>query len=388
MKILLASDSFKGSLTSERIVQLLEQAVEQVFPGADTEGMLVADGGEGTMEAMVAELKGATRTVEVRGPMGKSVRATYGLLPGGRAIIEMAQASGLPLVNPEERDPMKATSYGTGQLIRDALDQGIRDITIAVGGSATNDGGMGTMTALGVRFLDGDGKPLPGCGADLARVQSIDLSGLYPAAAQASFTVMCDVTNPLLGTSGASHTFGPQKGADPAMVEQLEEGMTRYAALTEEVTGVCASGQPGAGAAGGLGFALMVFLRAERKPGIETVLDLIHFDEKLKNADLVITGEGRMDWQSSFGKVPAGVGDRCKRAGVPAVAIVGGLLAGYEEIYRHGICSVTTTVNGIMSLEDAIAQSEELYLDAACRLLRAIRCGMDLHRLQGFGRIV
>lgn len=377
MKILLASDSFKGSLTSQRIVQLLEKAVGQVFPQAVTEGMLVADGGEGTMEAIVAELKGSVRTVEVRGPMGTPVQASYGLLPGGRAIIEMAQASGLPLVRAEQRNPMQATSYGTGQLIRDALERGIRDITIAVGGSATNDGGMGALAALGVRFLDEQGAPLEGCGADLARVQTIDLSGLHPAA-QTAFTVMCDVTNPLLGPSGASHTFGPQKGADPAMVEQLERGMSRYAALAEQVTGVSAAFQPGAGAAGGLGFALMAFLGAQRRPGIETVLDLIHFDQKLEGADLVITGEGRMDWQSSFGKVPAGVGERCKRAGVPAVAIVGGLLAGYEEIYRHGICSVETTVSGVMSLENAIAHSEDLYLDAACRLLRSIRCGMEL----------
>lgn len=378
MKILLASDSFKGSLTSQRIVQLLEKAVGQVFPQAVTEGMLVADGGEGTMEAMVAELQGSVRTVEVRGPMGTPVQASYGLLPGGRAIIEMAQASGLPLVSAEQRNPMQATSYGTGQLIRDALERGIRDITIAVGGSATNDGGMGALAALGVRFLDEKGEPLEGCGADLARVQTIDLSGLHPAAAQTAFTVMCDVTNPLLGPSGASHTFGPQKGAGPAMVEQLERGMSRYAALAEQVTGVSAAFQPGAGAAGGLGFALMAFLGAQRRPGIETVLDLIHFDQKLEGADLVITGEGRMDWQSSFGKVPAGVGERCKRAGVPAVAIVGGLLAGYEEIYRHGICSVETTVSGVMSLEDAMAHSEDLYLDAACRLLRSIRCGMEM----------
>ena len=380
MKILLASDSFKGSLTSERIAQLLEQAVAQVFPEAVTEGMLVADGGEGTMEAVVAELHGTTRTVEVQGPMGTPVQASYGLLPGGQALIEMAKASGLPLVKDQERDPMQASSYGTGELIRDALDQGIREIAIAVGGSATNDGGMGAMAALGVRFLDEKGAVLTGCGADLGRVQTIDLSGLHPAAAEARFTVMCDVTNPLLGSNGASRTFGPQKGADPAMVEQLEEGMMHYAEVTEQATGVCAAFLPGAGAAGGLSFALMSYLGAERKPGIETVLDLIRFDQKLEGADLVITGEGRMDGQSSFGKVPAGVGERCKRAGVPAVAIVGGLLAGYEEIYRHGICSVTTTVNGVMSLEEAIAHSEDLYLDAACRMLRAIRCGMEMNR--------
>lgn len=378
MKILFASDSFKGSLSSEKIVELLEEVTHKVFPDVVTEGMLVADGGEGTMDAIVRELHGSYRKLEVTGPLLDKVSASYGLLPDSRAIIEMAEASGLPMIPEEKRNPLKATSFGTGMLIRDALDQGIRDIVIAIGGSATNDGGMGAMSALGVRFLDENGKTLVGSGEELGYVRTVDLSHLHPAVSETAFTVMCDVTNPLLGKEGATYTFGMQKGADSHMLRILENGMMNYASVVANAVGVNRSAENGAGAAGGMGFALMSFLNAELKPGIETVLDMVCFDEKLKNADLVITGEGRMDWQSYFGKVPSGVGKRCKRANIPAVAIVGGLLDGYQEIYKTGIRSVATTVNGVMRLEEAIEQGEELYKDAAFRLLSAIRCGMEL----------
>lgn len=380
MKILFASDAFKGSLSSEKIVELLEEVVQNVFPGAVCEGMLMADGGEGTMDTVIKELGGSYREIESEGPMGERVQACYGLLPGAKAVIEMSVASGLPMVPVEKRNPMLAGSFGTGLLIRDALDQGIRDIVIAIGGSATNDGGMGAMSALGVRFLDKDGKQLKGCGEELAFVRDVDLEHMHPAVREASFTVMCDVTNPLLGQDGATYTFGPQKGADAGMLEALEKGMENYAAVVEEKTGIRASEAEGAGAAGGLGFSLMSFLKAELKPGIETVLDMVHFNEKLKGADLVITGEGRMDWQSSMGKVPSGVGVRCKRAGIPAVAVVGGLLDGYQSIYQMGICSVMTTVSAVMKLEDAIEQAEKLYKDAAFRLLCAVKCGMEIKK--------
>lgn len=379
MKILFASDSFKGSLTSEEIGQLLTQAVSEIFPHAETHTLCVADGGEGTMEAVVQALGGTWKTVPVRGPLGNPVQARYGLLPGHKAIIEMAAASGLPLVPADQRNAAKTSSIGTGMLIRDALDAGIRDITIAIGGSATNDGGMGAMQALGVSFLDKNGQEVWGCGENLAFVDHIDVSGLHPAAAQTRFTVMCDVTNPLLGEYGATYTFGRQKGADDAMLAQLEQGMTQYAAAVQTALSCDNAALPGAGAAGGLGFALMTFLHAQAQPGIEAVLDLLGFDHALDGVDLVITGEGRMDWQSAFGKVPSGVGKRCKKAGVPAVAIVGGLLDGYEAIYDCGIQSVVTTINGAMSIEDAMENSRALYLDAARRLLRMVRCGMSIH---------
>lgn len=375
MKILFASDSFKGSLTSGRIAELLEEVSQQIFPGAQTQGLLVADGGEGTMEALVSQLGGSYRTVTVPGPLGEPVAAKYGMLGEGKAIVEMAQASGLPLIPREKLDPVKASSYGTGLLIKDALDRGAREIVMALGGSGTNDGGMGMLAALGVKFLDSQGKELAGCGGDLGIVDRIDFSGLEPALKETTFTVICDVVNPLLGEQGATHTFGPQKGADPSAVEFLEKGMSHYARLVEETMDVSTSQIPGAGAAGGMAFALLSFFKATLKPGIDTVLDLLEFDRLVADADLVITGEGRMDWQSSYGKVPSGVGERCKKASVPAVAIVGGLLDGYQEIYQHGICSVVTTVNGIMPLEQAIEESESLYRDAAYRLFGAIRCG-------------
>lgn len=380
MKLLFASDSFKGSLSSERIKELLEEAAHEIFPEAATEGVLVADGGEGTMDAVVKELKGTYREISVCGPLGEETTAVYGILPGGKAVIEMAEASGLPKVPVSKRNPKKTTSYGTGMLIKDALDQGIRDIIIGIGGSATNDGGMGAMSALGIQFLDKDGNLLKGCGADLEKTDHIDLSGLDPAAEEADFTVMCDVTNPLLGDSGAVYTFGKQKGASEDDMKLLERGMKHYAALAEEVTGRQEAMSEGAGAAGGLGFALSVFLNANLKSGIETVLDTIKFDEKLEGADLVITGEGRMDWQSSFGKVPSGIGKRCREKGIPAAAIVGGLLEGYDKIYEMGIQTIMTTVNGVMDLDEAIEKSEILYKDAACRLFRAIRCGMNFEK--------
>lgn len=378
MKILFASDSFKGSLTSEQIGALLTQAASEIFPEAETHTLCVADGGEGTMEAVVKALGGTFQSVEVLGPLGDPVLARYGLLPGQKAIIEMAEASGLPLIPADQRNAAKSSSIGTGMLIRHALDAGIRDITIAIGGSATNDGGMGAMQALGVSFLDKNGEEVQGCGANLTQVNRVDVSGLHPAAAQTHFTVMCDVTNPLLGAQGATYTFGRQKGADDAMLAQLEQGMNQYAVAVQAALGYDNANTPGAGAAGGLGYALMTFLHAQAQPGIEAVLDLLDFDHALDGVNLVITGEGRMDWQSAFGKVPSGVGKRCKKAGVPAVAIVGGLLQGYEAIYDCGVESVVTTISGTMTIEEAIANSHTLYLDAARRLLRSIRCGMTI----------
>ena len=375
MKILFASDSFKGSLTSMQISNLLKQATSEIFPNAQTVSMSVADGGEGTMDSLVNSLGGTWKTVDVLGPLQENIKARYGILPEGKAIIEMAEASGLPLVPSDKRNPQKTTSYGTGMLIRDALESGITDITIAIGGSATNDGGMGAMQALGIKFLDENNNELTGCGENLSKVKNIDLDNLHHAVAKTNFTVMCDVTNPLLGNQGATYTFGHQKGADDTMLAELEYGMSIYANKIKSTIGKDISGKEGSGAAGGLGFALMAFLGAKLQSGIDVVLDLLDFDKKLKDVDLVITGEGRMDNQSAFGKVPSGIGKRCKKMGVPTVAIVGGLLSGYESIYSCGIESVITTINGAMTIDEALANSEDLYLDAARRLLRMIRCG-------------
>lgn len=378
MKILFASDSFKGSLSSERICQLLQKVTKRVFPEAETQGILVADGGEGTVDALVKQLNGKYCCADVKGPLFEDIKAVYGLLPGSEAVIEMASASGLPLVPAEKRNPLLTTSYGTGMLIRDAIERNCKKITVAIGGSATNDGGLGAMSALGAVFYDREGNALLGKGEDLEKVYSVDISNMLSKIKDVEFTVMCDVNNPLLGENGAAFTFGAQKGGSRETLKRLEEGMKNYSAVVESALGKNVSSNSGAGAAGGLGFALMAFLNANLNSGIDTVLDMIGFDEKLASASLVITGEGRMDWQSSFGKVPSGVAKRCQKAGVPAVAIVGGLLSGYESIYNAGIKTVVTTVNGVMNIDEAINRSEELYEDAAYRLLRALKCGMEM----------
>ena len=289
--------------------------------------------------------------------------------------MEMAAVSGLPLVPASLRDPRKTSSLGTGEMIADALSRGFRDISIAIGGSATNDGGMGCMRALGVKFLDADGHELIGCGADLARVRRIDTSGLNPLIKDTSFTVMCDVTNPLCGKNGATYTFGKQKGGTPEILDELEIGMQNYRDVLRSQFGIDMDAVSGAGAAGGLGAALMVFLNGKLKSGIETVLDLVEFDKKLEGVSLVVTGEGSTDWQSVFGKVMQGVGVHCRRRHVPAVAIVGSMGKGAEDIFAHGIDSIITTVNGIMTLEEALERADELYLGAARRMFRMIKAG-------------
>ena len=293
MKFLFASDSFKGTLSSERITQLLEAAAGRTFPGCETEGVPVADGGEGTIDAVISALNGTYRRLTVHGPLMEEAQSFYGEFEGDSAIIEMAAASGLPMVSADKRNPLNTTTYGTGELIKDALDRGYRKISIAIGGSATNDGGMGAMRALGVRFLDDQGNELEGRGRDLTRVADIDVSRIHPAVSQSRFTVMCDVTNPLTGPDGATYTFGKQKGGTPEILDVLEGGMIRYAALLKEKLGVDVDKIPGSGAAGGLGAAFCVFLKATLKSGIDTVLDLVHFNELLEGVDLVVTGAGR-----------------------------------------------------------------------------------------------
>ena len=378
MKFLFASDSFKGTLSSEQIITLLDAAAKNVFPDCETMGIPVADGGEGTIDAVISVLHGSIYEVDVHGPLMEEVVSRYGETGNGAAVIEMAAASGLPMVPVDKRDPRVTTTYGTGELVKTALDRGCRDITIAIGGSATNDGGMGAMRALGIRFLDENGEELSGCGNDLARVADIDISGLHSAVKDARFTIMCDVNNPLTGPDGATYTFGKQKGGSPEILDELEQGMIHYAALIREKMGTDVDQIPGSGAAGGLGAAFCVFLKAEMKSGIETVLDLIHFDELLEGVDLVITGEGRIDWQSAFGKVPSGIGNRCRKKGIPAIAIVGGMGDKAEMIFDHGIDSIITTINGAMGLDEALERAEELYAGAAERAFRMIKAGMKL----------
>ena len=342
--------------------------------------MPVADGGEGTTDAVVKARSGEIITVPVHGPLMEMEQGFYGRLSDTEAILEMAAASGLPMLPEEKRNPLNTTTYGTGELLKAALDAGYTEIAIAIGGSATNDGGMGFASALGIRFLDQEGNVLEGRGENLEKVAHIDMSGLDPAVQKAHFTVMCDVTNPLCGPNGATYTFGKQKGGTPEILDRLEKGMQNYRDVIIREFGINPDEIQGSGAAGGLGAALKVFLHAEMKSGIETVLDLIDFDARLEGVDLVVTGEGRTDWQSCFGKVMQGVGDRSAKHQVPVAALCGGLGPDYEKIYAHGIRSIMTTVDGPMPLKEALDNASELYYKGAIRIFRFLQTGMQMNR--------
>jgi len=370
MKFIFAPDSFKGSLSSINVAARMAEGVQRVYPEALCILLPMADGGEGTMDALVLSRGGMTAETKVTGPNGKEVSAKWGLLMDGTAVIEMAQASGLPLMR-GKKDPMSATSYGTGELIRAAAHDAMR-IVIGIGGSATNDGGMGLLSALGVQFFDENGEILRGCGADLMRVRRVDFSRIDSNVLNCPIDVLCDVDNPLLGETGATYVYGPQKGADESMLKALEAGMENYARVMQEALGRDIAHFPGAGAAGGLGAALCGVLSANRLPGAETVLDLIAFDEKVKDAAVCFTGEGRMDGQSlQYGKAPVQVASRCQKAGVPCIAIVGGLGEGGQAFCKKGQ-SVLSIANGPMTLDECLIHAGDLVADAAERAMRMI----------------
>ena len=373
MKLVFASDSFKGSLSSKQISGILAKASKEVFVDCDTVPLILADGGEGTLDAVLSVVHGVRIPVAVHGPLMQKINASYGSFAGGKVLVEMAQASGLTLVSPDMRDPMATTSMGTGEMIREALLARHKDITVAIGGSATNDGGMGAMSALGIRFLDKDGKILAGAGRELSGVSDIDMSCMMPELKDAHFTVMCDVTNTLCGPTGASYVFGPQKGADADKVKLLEEGMLNFKDVIIRIFGKDPDTIPGAGAAGGMGAALKIFLGAELKSGIDTMLDLCDFDTLIKDADCIITGEGRLDAQSSGGKAVQGVAMRAKKAGIPCIAICGCLGDGYEHIKEFGITDIVALTDGNISQDYAMQHADELYYKKAVDVMRRIR---------------
>ena len=379
MKFIFAPDSFKGSLTALECCDILERVTARIFPGTDTVAVPVADGGEGTVDALLRAMGGKRMVTHVTGPLFERETAVWGLLSDGTAVMEMAQASGLPYVPEDRKDPRKATSLGTGEMIAVAVKAGVRNILIGIGGSATNDGGIGMLAALGARFTDGEGKDVEPIGGEIKNVQNADFSGLLPELRKTAITVICDVTNPLLGENGATFIYGPQKGATPAIRDELEAGMAHYAAVVEKAIGRDISSFPGAGAAGGLGAALGGVLGAQLKSGIDAVLDAVNFDRKLEGVSLAITGEGRIDGQSvRFGKVPVGVARRCAAKGIPTLAIVGGIGEGAEGLFDLCESTIMTTVSGPMSLEKAMADAPALYEYAAERLLRAVRIGMNM----------
>ncbi|EPT6931151.1 glycerate kinase [Cronobacter malonaticus] len=358
-KIVIAPDSFKESLSAMDVAKAIEAGFREIYPQAHYVCVPMADGGEGTVEAMVAATGGQIITTPVTAPLGNKVDGFFGLLGDGEtAVVEMAAASGLHLVPAAQRDPRITTSYGTGELILAALERGVKAIIIGIGGSATNDGGAGMMQALGARFLDGEGHELAPGGAALAGLERLDLSALDPRLAQVSVTVACDVDNPLCGEKGASAVFGPQKGATPAMVTELDAALRRFGEQLEAVTGKTIISAPGAGAAGGMGAALLGMLNAELRPGIEIVIESLGLAQAVRDADLVITGEGRLDSQSIHGKTPIGVARVAKQFQRPMVAIAGSLTPDYQIVHEHGIDAAFSVIDRIVTLQEALDDAE------------------------------
>lgn len=356
-KIVVASDSFKGSLTSLGVAEAAAKAIDEVCPECEVVKVDVADGGEGTMDALRGTLGGRKILIEVSDPLGRPVQASYVILDDGvTAVLEMASASGLPLLTPAERNPMKTSTFGTGQLIADALNKGCRKFLVGIGGSATNDAGMGMLQALGVRFFDAEGNLLQGKGESLELVQSIDRNSLCEGLTESEFIVACDVDAPLYGQKGAAYVFAPQKGADSDMVQQLDMGLKHFACkvLSYNITSDDLSHVAGAGAAGGLGFGFIAFLNARLERGIEMVLDAIGFDSIIEKADLIITGEGRIDSQTLTGKTPFGVLQRAKKQDIPVVAIGGSVTLDPHAALEAGFAGVYAVTPEGMLLETAM----------------------------------
>ncbi|WP_318386246.1 glycerate kinase [Enterobacter sp.] len=379
MKIVIAPDSYKESLSALEVATAIEQGFREIWPDADYIKLPVADGGEGTVQAMVEATAGRIIHVDVTGPLGESVKGFYGLSGDERsAFIEMAAASGLELVPPAKRNPLITTSRGTGELIRHALDAGVKHIIIGIGGSATNDGGAGMVQALGAKLLNADGESLGQGGGELDRLAKIDISELDKRLKTCRIEVACDVINPLTGDDGASAVFGPQKGATPEMIVRLDNGLHHYARIIQHDLDVDVLKLAGGGAAGGMGAALYAFCGAELRRGIEIVTDALHLDEHVKDADLVITGEGRIDSQTINGKVPVGVAKVAKRYNKPVIGIAGSLTADVGVVHEHGLDAVFSVIFTICSLEDALENAGENVRLTARNVAAVLKAGQGI----------
>lgn len=382
MRIIVAPDSFKGSVSAVCTASAMEKGIKAVFPEAEVIKVPIADGGEGTVESLVAATNGQMIYQEVVGPLGNVVQAYWGIMGDGEtAVIEMAAASGLPLVPKEKQDPRITTTYGTGQLIKAALDSGLKKIIIGIGGSATNDGGSGMAQALGAKFLDGGGQELPYGGGFLVNLHDVDLSGMDKRLTDTVIMVACDVDNPLCGPRGASAVYGPQKGASPEMVVELDAALRNFASKAQQATGKDIVDYPGAGAAGGLGAGLLFFTNAKLQPGVEIVLTNTGFESLVRTAQFVITGEGRTDFQTAFGKAPVGVAKLAKKYNVPTVCLSGGLGPGYEDVLQQGIDGLMSTVPCPMTLDECIEGGAELIEMGAKRLCQMIKVGMQIKEI-------
>ena len=353
-KIIIAPDSFKGSLTSIEVANAIEEGIKKVFPNCEIVKTAIADGGEGTTETLVNALNGEKVKVKVHDPLMRPIEVEYGLVDNGRtAVIEMAAASGITLLRKQEQNPAITTTFGTGEIIKDALKRGCRSFLIGIGGSATNDAGTGMLKALGYRFLDKNGNETDGTGKSLHSICSIDKSGAMSGLKDANFTIACDVNNPFSGPNGAASVYAPQKGANKQMVKELDEGLESFRKLIETETEIDLNTVSGAGAAGGLGGGFVAFLNAQLKPGIEMVLEAVDFDKHLQNADLVITGEGKLDKQTGMGKAAIGVLDAANKRNVPVIAI-GGSIEDIENLNKRGFLSLFSIVPYPISMEEAM----------------------------------
>lgn len=373
MKIVIAPDSFKESLTALEVANAIETGFKQIFPNAEYVKLPMADGGEGTVQSLVDATQGRLIETEVTAPLGNQVKSFFGLSGDGKtAIIEMAAASGLHLVPMDKRNPCQTTSFGAGELIKQALDLGVQHIILGIGGSATNDGGAGMLQALGLRLLDKNGQSIGFGGAELSNLAEIQPVDLDPRLQQVQIEVACDVNNPLCGERGASAIFGPQKGATPKMVKELDAALAHFAKIAERDCGKKIKEQPGAGAAGGMGGGLLLLPNVQLKAGVQIVLDNLKFADQAKEADLVITGEGRMDAQSVLGKTPIGVARIAKQFNKPVIAIVGCLREDYEVVYEHGIDAVFPIIRNLGNLPTILKQGEQNLISTAQNVARLL----------------
>ncbi|WP_270166810.1 glycerate kinase [Paenibacillus sp. SYP-B4298] len=376
MRIVIAPDSFKGSLSAREAGRAIERGVQRGLPGCEVIVLPMADGGEGTMEALVEATQGSYIESVVMDPLGREIQASFGIMGDRKtAVIELAESSGLYRITEKERNPLRTTTYGFGQLILAALDRGCRQFILGLGGSATNDGGAGMLQALGVELLDGTGQPIGSGGGELSRLADIRVGGMDRRIRESRFLVACDVDHPLVGRAGASAVFGPQKGATPAMVEQLDGNLRHYADLIERTQGIAIHQMAGAGAAGGLCGGILAFLPAQVEAGVELVSRRLGLEEAIRGADLVITGEGRVDAQTRHGKVPCGVARLARRHGVPAIVLAGTVGDGAETLYAEGIDAIFSIVNRPMTLQEAMACAIPLLEQAAEQAIRLFETG-------------
>lgn len=371
MKVVIAPDSFKGSLSALEVAAAIKKGVKNVNTEIETVLVPMADGGEGTVQSLVDATKGEIIELTVHDPLFREINSFYGIMgDGSTAVIEMAAASGLPLLSKDERNPLKTTTFGTGELISDALNKGCRNFIIGLGGSATNDGGCGMAKALGALFLDVNGNEIETNGAALSNLHSIDLSNLDHRINDSTFTVACDVDNPLCGEKGASIVYGGQKGASETDKIILDKNLAHFAEVVKSTLNVDIKDKPGSGAAGGLGAGVLVFLNAKLKKGIDIITKVTGLSEIMKDANLVITGEGRIDYQSSFGKTPFGVAQIAKQNNVPVIAINGSLGDNYQSLYNKGFDGIFSIINKPMTLDEAITNASTLITESTENIIR------------------